>query len=403
MKIGIIYTRPILERCGGPGTYLYNLFEANKHFNKTNDEIVLIHPNEKWFCLATVFYGFFRKFFSFLLRIIKKNVGLKKTIYKLFESCYINYTENYYNKIFKNIDIVVEKSDIDILHFHSYDDLYYYKQNSKSNIRTCLTMHSPQKVGDELENLLKNKFSLSFELKVIKEYVEHLVNISFELADYYIFPSEQCFLLYKGMGYIKDETKTVKYVVTGTFLKETKKEIASSNTDCRTMLFCGRHNEIKGYDLLVNAFPLINKEQINIICAGEINPHIDYPNHKSWKELGWRDDVEEIMESVDVVFVIGKSVYFDLCALEAMSHKCAVIASNVGGNKDLSQLSEGILLFSNGNIDELANIINEVGEMSKEKLDQLKAQNYLAYKQNASASVFISNYYKTMRDLCING
>jgi glycosyltransferase involved in cell wall biosynthesis len=71
--------------------------------------------------------------------------------------------------------------------------------------------------------------------------------------------------------------------------------------------------------------------------------------------LGFRNDVERILKSVDIVVLSSNWEGFGLAAVEGMAAGKPVIASNVPG---LKEIVEGTgILFKKGNSEELAEII----------------------------------------------
>lgn len=48
-----------------------------------------------------------------------------------------------------------------------------------------------------------------------------------------------------------------------------------------TFAYVGRHNYIKGYDLLINAFQQIDVNKVKVVCAGA-QSNIEAPKSKNW-------------------------------------------------------------------------------------------------------------------------
>lgn len=56
MKIKIVYSRPILERLGGLGTYLYNLLESYKKVGTEKDSIEILESGSRRIVKPTLLF-----------------------------------------------------------------------------------------------------------------------------------------------------------------------------------------------------------------------------------------------------------------------------------------------------------------------------------------------------------
>jgi glycosyltransferase involved in cell wall biosynthesis len=120
----------------------------------------------------------------------------------------------------------------------------------------------------------------------------------------------------------------------------------------------------KGYFTLLDSLKLLNpsNENFKLIIVGdgpdriELQESFDKLNFRV-QFLGLRSDVSEILSVSD--FFIFPSLHENMsnALLEAMSHKLAVIATNVGGNTEVVSKGGGILIPPNAPVD-LANAID---------------------------------------------
>ena len=110
------------------------------------------------------------------------------------------------------------------------------------------------------------------------------------------------------------------------------------------LLFVGRMDEQKGFDTLLDAVePLADRVALRVIgkaVAGPARPGRKWSAQVEY--LGWRSLAEVATEiaAADVVVIPSRWEGFGLVALEAMRGRCAVVASDVGGLREI--VVEGI-------------------------------------------------------------
>ena len=67
---------------------------------------------------------------------------------------------------------------------------------------------------------------------------------------------------------------------------------------------------------------------------------------------GFVDDIERVNAAIDVFMMTSHTEGTSMSLLEAMRAKLPIVATDVGGNKDIVQLNENGILFPDANIDE---------------------------------------------------
>ncbi|WP_174298604.1 glycosyltransferase [Sphingomonas bacterium] len=105
------------------------------------------------------------------------------------------------------------------------------------------------------------------------------------------------------------------------------------------MLFVGRMDEQKGFDTLLDAVePLRDRVALRVVGKAVAGPAMLSRTVREQVEyLGWRSLAEVATEiaAADVVVIPSRWEGFGLVALEAMRGHCAVVASDVGGLREI--------------------------------------------------------------------
>jgi glycosyltransferase involved in cell wall biosynthesis len=104
------------------------------------------------------------------------------------------------------------------------------------------------------------------------------------------------------------------------------------------VLFVGRLDQQKGFDTLLDAIePFAGDIAVRVVGKAIAGPASNRRGQRQIEYLGWRSLTEVASEiaAADVVAVPSRWEGFGLVALEAMRGGCAVVASNVGGLREI--------------------------------------------------------------------
>lgn len=127
------------------------------------------------------------------------------------------------------------------------------------------------------------------------------------------------------------------------------------------MLFVGRLDTQKGLDTLLDAAaPIANRISLRVIGKAIAGPATrPRPHHGFVEYLGWRSLAEVATEiaAADVVVIPSRWEGFGLVALEAMRGGCAVVASAVGGLREIVLDGETGYLVAPDNPERLMNVL----------------------------------------------
>lgn len=395
MQKVLIYLRENdLAPIGGPLGYNYNLkTELNRigykgiHFLPSchNQQGIKLHIKK---CLM--------KFLSKRMgRLINEFLNIKST-YQLLSSKFHHKAQ-------------LDLNQYDIVHFHGTYDMFNVRDDlSTYKGKIILTSHSPTLASieryEELNHILKKIFaSLYRKLSVMDEY-------SFTKADYVLFPCEEAeepyYNTWEQFSKIKDVRKNhFKYLLTGiqsVHCKNNRKEILSSYSiplDSIVISYVGRHNAIKGYDILKYIGERILSKYPNVyfLIAGMEGP-MQRLHHPRWIEVGWTNDPYSLIASSDIFILPNRETYFDLILLEVLSIGIPIVASATGGNKYFFRFDrKGILLYKT--IDEGVKMIESLIETTHSERESLGALNKELFIKYFTSEVFAKNYITLIQGL----
>lgn len=339
-------TFPLLERAGGPSTYLFHL----RNFLKNNPS-----PLNITFLTNNEFYKNKYKTQpqkSIVPQIVRDFVRVNQNLKRSIES----YKKPISNPVLEMLDTY------DVIHFHSTVELYQaipLIKNFKGTI--ALTSHTPmapyiENIGDALPRWL-------ISTKTINAF-KQIDILAFQRANLLIFPAKEAMEPYfntwkKFKKIISD--KPVRYIPTGvpkSEVKVPKEEILKKYNipaDAVVICFAGRHNSVKGYDLFKQFGKEILKTNPNyyFIILGKENPIKGLKNER-WKEIGWTDDPFSYINACSIFILPNRDTYFDLILLEVLSLGKKCLISDTGGNNYFKKLeASGVTFFNTGNLDNM--------------------------------------------------
>ncbi|CAM2870543.1 glycosyltransferase family 4 protein [Lactobacillus crispatus] len=379
MKILICMNKNELKPIGGPVGYLYNLsyglsMIGDKQVHFLNENKVITESN------------FLSKIKKIVPHRLKYKLWLIKTV----------------NKIINNDGKVanIDFNDYDAIHFHSTADLYKNRKLLKDfKGRIILTSHTPEAPYLEWADLL-NENSIPNSEKKIKQ-LKNIDIYAFKRCTDIIFPCKEAMDPYiHTFEYFRDNYKKliqkITFLPTGIKRPDViTKAVIPFKKDKDNFIVCyvGRHNSIKGYDILLNAAKKIQNidKKIKFVIAGKEGPLYHDEKLKNWKEMGWTNNPLGIEAESDLFVLPNRETYFDLALIEAMSVPSVILASYTGGNKYLKKFdSDAINFFESENIDDLVNKILLIKK--KGITDNLREKNLEMYNKNFTPEIFAKNY-----------
>lgn len=267
--------------------------------------------------------------------------------------------------------IIRNAEDFDVIHVHdarSFQGISAYMLNCIKNVPYVFQPH-----GSYLASLPE-----PYKIKILKNALDNLVSKRiFKKASKIIalsgFEAEQ----YRCMGVPKEK---IAIIPNGIDLAEYANLPAKGcfkrkfgiPEEKKIILYLGRIHKTKGIDILIKAYALLTKKMGTkntvLVIAGpddgylkEVKFLADSLSVSSLTlftgPLYGRDKLEAYVDS-DLYVLPSRYETFPMSLLEAYACRKPVIASEVGGLRDLVVNGETGLLFENGNIEELAESIH---------------------------------------------
>lgn len=299
-------------------------------------------------------------------------------------------------------------SECDVLHAHTTIEaakLIRATRDLADRPLVALMSHCPEAPSREWSEKFRSEGADPIVVEQFKRAYQEVDAFAFENVDFLIFPCAESREPYQntmpGFGAIM-ERKPTYYVPTGSLpvkISTSREDVRSHYgipRDAFVIGYIGRHNQIKGYDILSSVgIDVLNKnERTWIVCAGQEGP-LKTPKHERWLEIGWTGTPGDLINAFDVFVLPNRETYFDLIGIEVLSVGTPLIASNRGGNKYLGRLSEGVSIFDDQ--DDLASVLHKFAATEPHALKKLREANRTAYADNFSLLEFAKNYRSAIK------
>jgi glycosyltransferase involved in cell wall biosynthesis len=241
----------------------------------------------------------------------------------------------------------------DIIHTHLYVLKYVYIPFLISNASYIVhTIHSDPKY--EVNSLGKKIHKIIFKDKrIIPVSISKIIRNS--LID--IYGQINSPVIYNGVDI--EKYKTYDKSVVDRLLNELE-----IKDDEKVILHVGRFVEAKNHFLLIDLFQRIllsnNKVKLVLLGDGPLRKEIfNYSNSKGLNKnvffLGFREDVNNILQIADLLVFTSNWEGIPLAVLEALSAGIPVVSTNVGGMSEIIEHGKNGYLTDKGDIDSLYN------------------------------------------------
>ncbi|MBS7538491.1 glycosyltransferase family 4 protein [Ancylobacter lacus] len=296
----------------------------------------------------------------------------------------------------------------DILHCHKLINLLQahnslVRLGLRDKVSLVVTTHSPEVPSRERVDMMRRVGLLGAAEPLMESRLAEMDRLALSVTDHFIFPcaeaTEPYFATWPDFTAHANAGNT-SYVLTG--IEDPSATVVKDHfplpRDKKVFAFVGRHNAVKGYDLLASVARRDRlPESVFIAVAGVEGPEAT-PSHPRWKEFGWTDKALSLIAASDALILPNRSTYFDLVSVETLSVGVPIIASATGGNKRLGALSEGVILFepTESGMEEA---IARAAAIPKERLLEMGRQNRALFERLLTNAAFAQQYLGVYREI----
>lgn len=288
---------------------------------------------------------------------------------------------NIYHQISPSILPVAKQARIPVvMHLHDYKIISpnYSLYDGK---RICEDCALPNYWRCFFKKCFDNSYIKSFLVSLETFFHQGVLNIYKKNIDIYIAPSQFMKDICVRHGLPESKVKVLY-----NFTSDEKSSAHYKEGDY--FLYFGRLSEEKGLSLLLQAVAI--NEDVRLVIAGSgpdqsrleklasklnINNRVAFVGYVQGKEL------EKVIQEAQAI--VMPSVWLEnmpFALLEALSEGKIVIASRIGGFKEIITNGENGYLCTPGNIEELAEIMKIVSNLSPEARERLKENAYMGVK-----------------------
>ncbi|TQP75348.1 glycosyltransferase [Vibrio cholerae] len=328
-----------------------------------------------------------------------RKIGLIGSIQRLIYYFIFGFRDTY--KFTSDEIIELRKASIIIFHRRGHLDSYFRQVKNRGEQMVFAMPHNPISPIEESISLMpiSHGVMVSKIWRLITKLLCKMEVESFSKADGLLLASENSTeSYYASFPELKNKFDSIKKYVINSGVNElvVNKNFESDNIlpeqvmDKIKVCFFGRYESVKGYDIFIDLAK--SKKFLDSYCfisAGSGSKSVD--SFDNYFNLGWRNDIAELIYSADVIVVPNRVSYFDLIILESLSLGKPVVTSNVGGGRDIY----GTGVYKYNNTQELEEILLSKKYLSNCPLD-IKANFLKKYSSNA----MLSRYENLAKSIC---
>lgn len=297
----------------------------------------------------------------------------------------------------------------DCVHFHSTVSMFQCRMALEDYDGTVvLTSHSPCVNHIELFTQISDEFGEDFALSCGN--LSKIDEYAFSRADILVFPTEYAMEPYANtwpsFKKIIEHTKLM-FMLSGTakprpkLPREAIRRRYGISDSAFVVSYVGRHNQIKGYDLLKEAASSILSSRTDIVflIGGKEGPISKLENSR-WIEVGWTDDPHSLMQASDLFVLPNRETYFDLVLLEALSLGLPVLATSTGGNRWFEG-HEGVVLTECTPL-AIERTIARLANLGKQSMRKMGISNLALYEREFTTKAFAARYLNLLEEIEAN-
>jgi polysaccharide pyruvyl transferase CsaB len=269
-------------------------------------------------------------------------------------------SSNIFSDIKKVTQIIVD-GGYDIVHSHGAKaNMFSLAARRKTKLPTITTVHSDYKL-DYMHSVTK-RWTIGLLNSIALRFVDNYIAISRNFKSMLIdrgFNPSSIFILYNGMDF---STPLVNYS------RQALVDKYHLNIDDDDIIagIAARLYPVKSIDTLIRAAKLVTdaNRKVKFLIGGDgedrkqleaLSKSLGLTDNVFF--IGWLDDPNELMSSIDISVLTSISESFPYSILEGAKFKKATISTDVGGIPDLITDGEDGYLFKSGDYQRLSELI----------------------------------------------
>lgn len=283
----------------------------------------------------------------------------------------------------------------------------YLRKNFLDDVKVILTCHTPESVAKEQYALAVADGQPPERAKIMSDLWLKLEIRGYTEADIMIFPSKEAMepLLHDIDGFAQIiQGKDIRFMPTGaialtpTISKEAAKEKFGVSGKV-VVGYIGRHNHIKGYDLLKEAAEQVlkNTKDVVFLIGGSQGSAFAPLEDSRWIEAGWVNPAE-MLQAVDVFVLPNRQTYYDLVLLEVLSMGIPVVATATGGNKSVKEIADDLELCDVSS-ESMAEAIQKLVHMRPDQREEKGLHLQRIYEDYFTETHMAQRYVDTIRKI----
>lgn len=324
-----------LANIGGPAGYLYNIHEYLR-----------THPCEQIVFLSDLFpkreTNEAEQTRSFKQRLVE-SIKTNRLFYRINDLLFVLWKQ--YHTCNVRLPEGVNLNEYDYVHFHQVNDVRRYASLLKhSGCRTILTTHCPCPMTDE------QLAGHPWYYRLFAPWLRWQERQCYKKADYLMFPCKEAREPYEKDLRIRQlfHAMEQKFIYCPSAIQDVEIDERRMQRfsdlgipkDAFVITYFGRHNAIKGYDILKHLGEQLLPKYPNLyfLCAGK--GELEPLRHPRWIELGFISNTAELLQQSDLYILPNRETYFDLVVLEVLRSATPIILAENGGNRYFRSISK---------------------------------------------------------------
>jgi len=273
-------------------------------------------------------------------------------------------------------------SEYKFVYFHDMYNLFFCRDLLRESQTVILQPHMPELLHEE--EITFGKTDPEF-IRWVKHKVTPAV---FGRANFVVMPNPGALAIYKSV--IAESSKII-YLLSGA-RQPSHVTTVPFDPQYVYLLFIGRRDPIKGFDLLLEAFKraYLRRPELRLVLIG--SGKTETPGII---DLGYSQRPHDWIASVDWVINCNRQSYLDLSVLETLANGTPLLMTCTWGHEVFKNASPGIIDFGDSSVDNIEQALLKIGrkiELGPEAMER----NRELYQKSFSDAVYRKKLDETL-------